>query len=104
MSQSKSTQLLGLLLGLALLGNAQAGDNRPPPPDLSQVLSLSADQSAQVHAILQAEHTQMHALHEQTRAQLAKVLTAAQLQTFESLPPPPPPGHHDGGDAPPPPN
>ena len=53
--------------------------NRPPRPDLARELGISSEQANKVHEILHAAR-QSGQSREATRAQLAGVLTAAQLE------------------------
>jgi Spy/CpxP family protein refolding chaperone len=92
-----------VVLALAACATASAlaqptegrGPGMPMKPDFAQALSIPAEKAAQVEAVMQREREEMRKLHQATRAELAKILTAEQLAKLEELMPRR--GGHGGG-------
>jgi hypothetical protein len=84
-------------LPLAALPLAALAQGRQHMPDLTTLLGIDADKAAQVHSILKAEREKrraaMQSIQAETDAQLATVLTPAQIaQLKAAMPHPPAPG------------
>ena len=59
----------------------------PMKPDFATALSITPEKAAQVEAVMQKEREEMRKLHQATRTELAKILTAEQLAKLEQLMP-----------------
>jgi hypothetical protein len=70
----------------------------PMKPDFAAALGITPEKAAQVEAVMQRERDAMRKVHDAARAELATILTAAELARLEELRPPrpgpggPPPG------------
>ena len=73
------------------------GPGMPMKPDYAQALSITPEKAAQVDAVMQKEREEMRKLHQATRAELSKILTAEQLAKLDELMPRRGPGGGGGG-------
>ena len=96
--------LAGFFLAAAAAGAQPGGGRDTPPPgppriDVVKELGVSSDTATRVEAILEAGRERMRAAREQTRQELAQVLTPDQLARLDAAMPRPPGGGPGPGQA-----
>jgi len=89
--------LAGFFLAVTGAGAQQAGGRDSPPQgppriDIANELGVSSARAIQVEAILENGRERMRAAREQTRVELAQVLTPEQLAKLDAAMPRPPGG------------
>jgi Spy/CpxP family protein refolding chaperone len=100
-SMMKPTLIVAMTLLACVSAQAQTTAGRHDPPagprlDIAKELGITSAKAAEVEAILNAGRERMRAAREQTKAELAQVLTPPEQARLESLLPGPPRGPEGG--------
>lgn len=66
-------------------GGGYAGKHTQKLEQLTQELSLSAEQKVQMEAVFKEQHEKFRAIHEESRNRIQQILTPEQMQRWEGM-------------------